>query len=206
MKKTPAHFTQKPKAFSSGFTLIELLVVIIILAALVFIASSTFITTQMKARDAQRKSDLKQIGNALEAFYADYGVYPDSDSQYRIVGCGTVGNESACTEGNEFALTTATGGKTTYMVQMPADPRNGSYIYMSNGESYQLYARLENHRDPHVKNPTDEDPNEDNGKDVYTLSGCTADLGCNYGIASTNIELDPPIETPSEPGVGLEEI
>lgn len=192
-KKSLTFYTPYSIALNKGFTLIELMVAMIILAALVFIATSSFMAAQLKARDAQRKSDLKQIANALESFYTDYGVYPDSDSQNRILGCGTAGNETACLPGNAFALS-GSSGQTIYMVQLPDDPKDGEYLYMSNGSSYQLYARLENHRDKEAKNPTDEDPNNDNGKDIYVESGCFGSLGCNYGTSSTNIPLEPALD------------
>ena len=53
------------RKFRYGFTLIELLVVIAILGVLAAVGLATFNTSQMRGRDAQRKSDLKQISNAL---------------------------------------------------------------------------------------------------------------------------------------------
>ena len=47
------------------FTLIELLVVIAILAGLVAILFPNIMETRMRSRDAQRKTDLKNIQNAL---------------------------------------------------------------------------------------------------------------------------------------------
>lgn len=173
-----------------GFTLIELLVVMIILAALVLIAASTFQSAQIKSRDSKRKSDLRQISNALEVYYADHNRYPASDSAYRIVGCGT-GGTSPCNYGEKFARTNSAGTEVTYMVQLPMGPQRDDYLYISNGSSYQLYARLENHKDAAVKNPTDADPNSDNGKDIYGDLLCDGELGCNFGLSSTNVPLDP---------------
>jgi len=59
-----------------GFTLMELLIVIAILGLLATIGLGSFRTSQMKGRDAQRKSDLSQIQKALEMYYNDYSGYP----------------------------------------------------------------------------------------------------------------------------------
>lgn len=59
----------------SGFTLIELLVVISIIGVLSAIGLSTFSGAQKKARDARRRADLKQIQNAMEQYYINYGTY-----------------------------------------------------------------------------------------------------------------------------------
>ncbi|KKP87917.1 MAG: hypothetical protein UR91_C0032G0005 [Candidatus Nomurabacteria bacterium GW2011_GWC2_35_8] len=53
-----------------AFTLIEILVVIGIIVVLVSLVSSSYSTTQKKARDARRKQELKQIQNALEQYYS----------------------------------------------------------------------------------------------------------------------------------------
>jgi len=53
-----------------GFTLIELLVVIAILAGMVAILFPNFMDVRERARDNQRKADLKNYQKALE-FYKD---------------------------------------------------------------------------------------------------------------------------------------
>ena len=70
-----------------GFTLVELLVVISIISILAVIALGGFQSTQRKERDGQRKSDLKQIANALEVVYYDHGRYPDSNNDGDILAC-----------------------------------------------------------------------------------------------------------------------
>jgi len=120
----------------TGFTLIELLVVIAILGILATVGLGSFQSSQMKGRDAQRKSDLSQIQKALEMYYNDKGAYPTSIP----------------TRGNEWRDTSVTGG-TLYMKSVPGDPKGGDYCYESNGTYYKIYAKLENTRDPKIITP-----------------------------------------------------
>lgn len=62
-----------------GFTLLELLVVIAIIAILASVGLGSYTRSQRKARDARRRSDLKQIQNALEQYYSINGSYPNSE-------------------------------------------------------------------------------------------------------------------------------
>jgi general secretion pathway protein G len=60
-----------------GFTLIELLVVIAIIAILAALIFPTFARARAKARETQCKSNLKQLGLAVEMYASDYdGLYP----------------------------------------------------------------------------------------------------------------------------------
>ena len=61
-----------------GFTLIELLVVIAVLGVLAagLIVIINPLGQMAKARDAGRKSALKQIANALESYFVFNGKYP----------------------------------------------------------------------------------------------------------------------------------
>ncbi|MCX6704946.1 MAG: prepilin-type N-terminal cleavage/methylation domain-containing protein, partial [Candidatus Woesebacteria bacterium] len=70
----------------AGFTLVELLVVIAVLGVLVTIGLTSFTSAQMRGRDTQRKSDLKEVSSSLEIYYNDYGRYP-SASGGQILGC-----------------------------------------------------------------------------------------------------------------------
>lgn len=135
---------------NKGFTLVELLVVMSIIGVLAALAVGSFRTAQMRGRDATRKSDLKQISNALELFYADYGRYPAA-SGGMISACSynpTLGTGTSCSWGtSEF-----TDGKTVYFKVLPADPTDSySYTYEivsgSNNQKYKLFAKLENTED-----------------------------------------------------------
>lgn len=61
-----------------GFTLIELLVVISIIAILSAGSIGMFTNSQRRARDARRRSDLKQVQTALEQYNVANNQYPDT--------------------------------------------------------------------------------------------------------------------------------
>ena len=84
----------------AGFTLIELLVVIAIIGLLSTVAVVALNSARLKARDAKRIADIKQVQTALELYYNDANGYP---------------------------LTVAQGGKidnagVTYMAVVPSNP------------------------------------------------------------------------------------
>jgi len=116
----------------AGFTLIELLVTIAILGILATVGLGSFQSSQMKGRDAQRKSDLSQIQKALEMYYNDKGRYPN------VLPTGEWSGE----------------GGTIYMKFVPTDPKGGGYCYESDGSYYKIYARLENTKDSKIITPS----------------------------------------------------
>ncbi len=124
-----------------GFTLVELLIVIAIIGVLSALLMANFVGVRQRARDAQRKSDLRQVQSALELYRSDLGLYP------------TTQNGPDC----DAALSS---GTTTYMTKVPCDPTNtsfysGSYYYYSDGSVYYLVACLENSSDSQAKATTD---------------------------------------------------
>lgn len=122
----------KIKVFDKkGFTLVELLIVVAIIGVLATLLMVNFVGVRQRARDAQRKSDLRQIQSALEIYRSDNNSYPVS-----IPGCGA----------------TFSANGTTYMQKVPCDPLNASpyiYTYVPGGgnTTYSLYACLENVND-----------------------------------------------------------
>jgi general secretion pathway protein G len=118
----------KRKSSFGGFTLIELLVVIAIISVLSALLMANFVGVRQRGRDAQRKSDLRQIQAALELYRADVGSYPTA-----LPGCGS----------------SLTYGSATYLQKIPCDPlMGGPYAYTSAGTTYSLRACLENSNDP----------------------------------------------------------
>ncbi len=128
---------------TTGFTLIELLVAILIVGILATIGFQTLGPSQIRARDANRKNDLRQIQNALRLYYNDRGKYPDNDaSDFSIKGCAD-GN-SKCAWGSAWAI-----GTTVYMQILPDDPTPArDYRYARTSlDGYTLDACLENKND-----------------------------------------------------------
>ena len=171
---------------TEGFTLVELLLVMIIMAILVTIGITSFMSSQKKSRDITRKNDLRQIGLALETYYNDKGQYPMGTGDGRIAGCGALG-DSICEWRGMFQL--GTDG-TIYMVVLPGDSNaDRRYFYISDGLYYQLYARLENKLDIDLP----KDPMDDKKSRVFTDLDCSTNASnvyCNYGVASTNVRVD----------------
>lgn len=119
----------------NGFTLIELLIVIAIISILATLLMVNLVGVRQRARDGQRKADLRQIQSALELYRSDQSTYPTSGSGdgYFPTSCGV--NVSF------------TSGSTVYMQHVPCDPTtNTAYQYVSdtNNSTYCLRACLEN--------------------------------------------------------------
>lgn len=165
---------------AKGFTLVELLVVMSILGVLATLIGGGFRTAQLRGRDAQRKSDLKEIANALAIFQSDHGTYPPGSSGF-ISGCPydpLTGAGTACSWGAGHF----TDGSTTYFSRMPDDPVNSlDYVYRivpgSSNQKFQVFARLENIRDTHCLGGDCENP-------PVTISCGSAN--CNYALTSPN--------------------
>ena len=155
----------------AGFTLIELIVGIGILAIF-----STFLISAInpfeqfkKTADAQRKNNLSQIQKALEAYYQDFGKYPESLNNKIVY------NLSELNWGDSWA---------PYMDVLPEDPKSSlNYVYITDGnqQSYWLYASLERGgKDPQACNS--------DGTSCLNAPGATAcGLTCNYGVSSPNV-------------------
>jgi general secretion pathway protein G len=134
-----------------GFTLIELLVVISIIGILATLLSANLNSARSRARDAQRKSDMKSLGTALRLYFNDKGAYPASNYFDSLWGS-----------------TWAENG-TTYMNTVPKDPlstQTYKYEVNANTDGFTLSSCLENKSDTSCQN--------------VTISGWTCSSSCVF--------------------------
>lgn len=118
---------------SSGFTLIELLVVVTIIGILSSVGFAIYTSTQITARDAKRKQDLKAIATSLEVYHQYHNLYP----------AASVNSDSSVNWPNLI--------NSNYIIVMPVDPLNTgthTYRYVSAGPMYEICALLENTQEP----------------------------------------------------------
>ena len=126
-----------------GFTLVELLFVIAIIILLALISIDALNGQRAKARDAKRKSDVRQISTALEFYFLDEGEYPLFTNTYlgraeRVKLCpkkdgGFVGQQTECN---------------AYMTNIPHDPSlNKNYIYNGSDKGYAIAFTMEKESD-----------------------------------------------------------
>ena len=115
-----------------GFTLIELLVVISLIGVLATLVIANMNSARERARDAQRKSDLRNIQTALRLYYNDNGGYTPKAEIDALWGSAWIDNG------------------VTYMNILPNDPLAPTQVYdytYTDSENYALYACLENKSD-----------------------------------------------------------
>ena len=171
-----------------GFTLVELLITIAIIGILSLMGLSTFMTTQKKGRDFQRKASLAALGKALESYMNDKGVYPPS-IHGKILWCGTeaLPESDACEWGVPFADPLPedpdADNPFVYMKALPKDPAgnlNFRYEAVDIGgvnKGYRIYAHLENDQDP----------------DVFTTTVMCGALACNFAVTSETVARPTPM-------------
>lgn len=176
MQHDTMQMIHKKLSARDGFTLMEILIVIVILGIVMTLGAGAYARSQLRSRDNRRKSDLKNISIALEAYYNDKGQYPNEGA-----------NGEICDDENNCAWNVVfdDANGTVYMVKIPSDPRGGQYYRYDVGggnRTYQLYARLENTEDTAVRNASDEPI-------VFSGVSCGA-KDCNYGTSSSNTTAD----------------
>ena len=164
------------KGKKKGLTLIELLVVASIMVVLIMLAFQAYPTQLAKARDADRKDDLKLIKVKLEEYYNDNNCYPPEGD----VQCGST------------ALS-------QYISKIPCDPLTGeSYRYdVDSNDCPQWWKEFTN-----LEHESDEDIEELGC--ASNCGPNPGELDYNYGESSENKSIgeftgsSPEINPPAE--------
>jgi prepilin-type N-terminal cleavage/methylation domain-containing protein len=118
--------------YKQGFTIVELLIVIVVIGILAAITVVAYSTVQVKARDADRKTDVATIIKMMESYYALNGRYPASGGSTAINGSwSTTADASWQTFAAQFSPSV---GST-----LPVDPQVSGTPAISGGSNYDIY-------------------------------------------------------------------
>jgi type II secretory pathway pseudopilin PulG len=173
----------------------ETLAVGLILLVIALVSIPNFAVSIQKARDAQRKNDLGNLKNGLASFQNDLGSYPISSSDGKIMACDPVEKKDSkgktfieygpCEWGRDALADELEPAYPAYVSIIPQDPKfeeGASFLYISNGSRFQVYAHLE----------LDSDDEYDHKIAARGLS--CGNKTCNFGRASGDTPLDKSIE------------
>lgn len=172
---------------SNGFTLIELLVVVSIIGLLSSVVLTSLNSTRGKARDANRKAQLRQLQSALELYFSVNGAYPD------------IGGPAVCyasepgdvrPNGNNNDGNWIPGLTPTYMSSLPRDPQGGfpdnnptctsfagkrTYMYCGGANNYKIISRCGGPESSYLPSDSFYDP----GRPNYGWMLCSGEPACS---------------------------
>jgi len=113
-----------------GFTLIELLVVVAIIGLLSSVVMASLNSARVKARDAKRAAEIRQIQIAVESYYNDNGHYPDTHNVWTSFDSPAY-SPNPIYSPNAANLSAALSS----YIKSPADPKSlgadSGYLYIS---------------------------------------------------------------------------
>lgn len=132
----------------AGFTLIELLVVMAIISLLASVILIALNSARVKARDAKRMSDMRQLQKALELYYDDNDSYPPTPLSttwygYQTIPSGSCGVVAGLTGAGGYIPNLAP----KYLSVLPTDPNPATgcwygILYRSDGVGYKLLSTV----------------------------------------------------------------
>lgn len=147
------------------FTNKEIEITLVLLAVIAVFLIINLKVALRRSRDAQRRADINAISDALGRYQKDFGFFPPSTGDGKILGCkndnfGPIPGEIKDSEKKDYFYNMLKGcewGKDSfsdlnnnnyeaYLKTIPVDPKGGrgySYKYISNTNLFQLYAYLE---------------------------------------------------------------
>jgi type IV pilus assembly protein PilE len=121
-----------------GFTLLELLIVISIIGILVTVVAASYTSSQQKARNARRMSDLKAVQTAAEQFYANQTTpsYPATTDDFKaganpVMPQGYPSDPKFTDAADNYTFTQPDGTTSTYCACAKLEPKDSA----TNGNS-----------------------------------------------------------------------
>lgn len=119
------------KKSQAGFTLIEIMVVMVILGLLVAVVAPNILGRGEEARIGVAKTQLRNIGNALDLYKLDNFNYPSTEQGLEALVSEPSGSPAA-----------KNWNKDGYLPNLPLDPWGNEFEYVSPGSEgpYDLYS------------------------------------------------------------------
>lgn len=146
------------------FTGAETIFLAVVFLILIIVSIPNFSLSLRRARDQNRRDDLGLMESFLGKYSSDFGSFPLSSSDGKILNCLKPGdvpykdekgfwvvNPISCEWGKDPFLNLVSSEK--YLEALPQDPeweKGVSYLYLSNGKMYQLYAFMEGNDEAEV--------------------------------------------------------
>lgn len=149
------------------FTKKESFALLFIFLVLIAVAIPNFMASLRRARNQVRRDDLGALQNVLADFYTDFGKFPSSSADGKIMACLAPGSVPTVDKEGHWTISyiscnwgidnvvNVTNGKKYMGTLLSRDPdwqKGASYIYMSNGDMYQIYTAMEGKDEAEIDN------------------------------------------------------
>lgn len=152
---------------------------------LAIVGVGSYQSSLSRSRDAKRKGDLKNVAQAVEIYWSDYEVYPNSDVG-RISPCTLSGTCIPLEWGGSPSFTDPNKPATLYMKTVPIDPTsNQNYVYQvsSDKKAFKIWSKLE------ISTDKDALANDSKCTGYTGAPSCGTSGTCNFARTSTNVSM-----------------
>lgn len=137
----------------------EIIAILIIFFVLTIVSIPNFSLSIKRARDTSRQDDMGSLQGALNNYFKDFGQFPKSTPDGKIIGCvapGTTPSRDSkgnlvvtyipCEWGRDGLLNPVDANASNYVNPLPNDPQAQAgmhYVYLSDGTRYQILGSFE---------------------------------------------------------------